>query len=904
MPKASPLRSAFNAGELSPLMDGRTDVAKYANGVRELTNFIPAVQGPAVRRPGTRFVREVKTSSQRTWLVRFEFNVDQVFILEFGNNYIRFYTDHGVLLDLDGNPYEIPSPYSTADLITIEGTFAVSTSQTGDVLYCAHPNYPLYRLVRYANDNWAMEIAKLKNGPFKDQNLEKRITVYVSASGTERVTNGTFRQNINSWTLTRFGGGNAPPFPVWEGNPTVSNDGRMKFRSGDPSDSRYAQAQQTITGLTGSTTYYLTFKTYGRLRLWVGSTAGAQDILAIYNTNDADQTSVFTFTTGAGVTTVHLTITNYDTKKNNWAFVDTVAIGSAITLTASEALFSASDVGTQFFMEPSNYANISPWTAGEEFATSPNGQLRRSDGKTYICRTTGSPTSGKRYRTGGDKPIHTSGIQADGGGNGKVGTDIEREGLDWEYLDSNFAIVRIDSFISATQVVCTNLSEWAIPQALTSSTTPTYRWAKYAFGPGEGYPTKVTFFRERLTLAKDQYIYFSQSADFENFAAKNDANEVSAECAISVQLASDEINTINFLAPQQNLIIGTTGHEFSCGENATGEAFNPKNVKVEQATSEGSKDLAPVRVGYSTLFIQRSGRRLKEIAYSFQQNGYITNDMSVLSEHITLGGVSQMVWHRHPYSCVWAVRNDGTMLGFTFNKEQDVVGWHKHELGGSGIVESVCVVPAPEKDRDELWMIVRRTINGVTKRYVEYMEKGFEEGDDKEEAFYVDCGLTYSGAAATTISGLGHLEGQTVQIHANGAAHPDRVVTGGQITLQRSVTKANIGLGYNSNLQTNRIEAGAADGTAQGKTKRINKCAIRFHNTLGAKAGPNASNLDIVDFRYGNDAMDEAPPYFTGDLLVEWPSGYDFDAYIYVRQDQPFPMTIISIMPQVHTFDR
>jgi hypothetical protein len=192
----------------------------------------------------------------------------------------------------------------------------------------------------------------------------------------------------------------------------------------------------------------------------------------------------------------------------------------------------------------------------------------------------------------------------------------------------------------------------------------------------------------------------------------------------------------------------------------------------------------------------------------------------------------------------------------------------------------------------------------VTKRYVEYLEREYREGDDQQNCYYVDCGATYDGAPADHISGLDWLEGQTVQILADGAAHPDRVVTSGAVTLQREASVVHVGLPYDSVLQTNRIEAGAGDGTAQGKTKRVNKVVIRFLNTLGALAGPDEANLDEIEFRSGSDPMDEAPPLFTGDKLVEWPDGYNFDGYVMVQQRQPLPMTVVAIMPQLHTFDR
>lgn len=759
MPKASPLRSSFNAGELSPLMDGRPDVAKYANGCKQLVNFIPSVQGPAVRRAGTRYVAEVKTSANRTWLAKFEFNTTQAYILEFGNQYIRFYTQNGRLLS-GGTPYEIASPYLTADLTdAVDGTFTLSMVQSGDVIYIAHPNYPLYKLSRLANTNWTMTVVDLAGGPFKTQNVNKSVTVWASAS-------------------------------------------------------------------TGT-----------------------------------------------------------------------------VTLTASSGIFTANHVGALFYIEPKDLSAVKPWTSGQEYSSNPFGVFRRSDGKTYQCATNGTPSSGKIWRTGPDKPIHTFGTVADGDYNGIAGTTCERQGLDWTFVDSGFAVVKITGFTNSTTVTAVVQGN-PIPAGAVGSGNATFRWAFGSFSAVEGYPSQVCFFRERLTLAKGQQLFFSCAGDFENFSSKDDSGQVVADRAIQVTISSDQVNQVQWLAPTQALLIGTSGAEFACSENSTNEAFAPGNVKIEQQTSEGSRSVAPVRVGYSTLMVQRSGRKVKEVAYNFQQNGYISNDLTVLAEHVTKGGIVQTSWHKEPYVAMWAARGDGQLLGFTFNKEQDVVGWHRHVVGGSGIVESVCVIPGPNRDRDQLWLIVRRTIGGQTKRYVEYLEREYQDGDTQASCFYVDSGATYSGSPATTISGLGYLEGQTVQVLADGAAHPDRVVTSGAITLQAAASVVQVGLGYESILQTTRIDAGAGDGTAQGKTKRIHKAVIRFYNTLGAKAGPDANNLDEIQFRSGSDRMDAPPPLFSGDKLVEWPSGYDFDGYMMVKQTQPLPMTVVAMMPQVHTFDR
>lgn len=809
MPKVAPLRASFNAGELSPLLEGRVDVAKYEAGCSILENFIPAVQGPAIRRPGTKYAAEVKDSSARTWLAKFEFSNTQAYVLEFGDGYVRFFTNNGQLQisapsawssvtayavgdlvsylginyyckvahtnvlptstgtwhPLTGATYEVPSPFTAADLITADNTFKLSMAQTGDIIYIAHPSYAPRKLIRYSNTRWVMEAVSLVDGPFKTENTTKTTTIYASAN-------------------------------------------------------------------TGT-----------------------------------------------------------------------------VTLTASSAVFTAAMVGSLIYLEPKDLSSIKPWTAGQEYTTNPLNTYRRSDGKTYICTTNGTPTAGKVWRTGPDKPIHTFGTAADGDYGGKTGTNVEREGLDWLFVDAGYGVLKILTYTSSTVVTASVQSQWTLPAGVVGAGNTTWRWALAAFSGEEGYPSVVSLFRERLTYGKGQTLYFSCSGDYENFAAKDESGLIVDDRAIQVTISSDTVNPIQWLAPTQALLIGTSAAEFSCSENATSEPFAPGNVKIEQQSGEGSRAVDPARVGYSVLMTQASGRRLHEVAYSFNQNGYVTADLTVLSEHVTAGGVVDTDWHKAPYKVLWAVRNDGQLLGFTFNKEQDVLGWHRHIIGGTfgsgdAVVESVVCIPAPDRSRDELWMIVKRTINSTTKRYVEYLSKDFENGDAQEDAFYVDCGATYSGVPATVISGLGYLEGQTVAVLADGAALANEVVTGGSITIDNAASTVHVGLPYVSTLRTTRIEAGAGDGTAQGKTKRIARAMIRLLNTLGGFVGPGTNALDEIQYRTPSVPMGSPPPLYTGDVLMEFPGDYDMDGYMMVRQTQPLPMTVVALVPFMTTYDR
>lgn len=882
MPRASTIRTTFNAGELSPLMDGRVDVAKYNNGCRVMENFIPSVQGPAVRRPGTRYVAEVKNSAQRTWLARFEFNSTQSFILEFGDYYLRFYTNHGELLTGSVTAYKTSSTVTmtvaTPGVVTwtahgLSNDTAIRFSTTG-ALPGLTAGTTYYVLNATAN---TFNVAATKGGtaittfgpntPTHTAGVLYSIGDLVSSSG------------INYYCISQHAIQAPPNATYWYPLTGSIYEIPTPYSSADLTDSTYNNF--TLSMVQSGDVIYIAHPSYPTQQLSRYSNTK-------WTINDVP------FTNGPFKTqNVDRTITVYAS-----------ATTGSVTLTANSSIFTAAMVGSFVYLEPADLSNIKPWTAGQESASNPYNKIRRSDGKTYICTTNGTPSVGYVWRTGPDKPIHTYGIEDDGDGHSISGTTCEKQGLSWQFVDSGYGYAKITGYTSGTVVTATVQGNWGVPAGVVGAVNATFRWALGAFSGAEGYPSKVTFFRERLALASGIQLYFSCAGDFENFGAKDDSGNIVADKAIQVTISSDQANTIQWLAPTQALVIGTTGAEFACMENTSTEAFAPGNVKIEQQTSDGSRAIAPIRVGYSTLMVQQSGRKLKEIAYNFQQNGYISSDLSVLAEHVTQGGIDQITWHKEPYVAMWGVRGDGTLLGFTFNKEQDVIGWHRHPLGGSGIVESVCTMSSPTGSTDELWLIVKRTINSVTKRYVEYLADGYQEGDDQADAFYVDCGATYSGPSTSTISGLSYLEGQTVQILVNGASHPDRVVTGGAITLQYATTKAQVGLGYVSTLQTNRIEGGAGDGTAQGKTKRINKVVIRFYNTLGAKAGPDANNLDTIEFRTGSDPMDSAPPLFTGDKLVEWPGGYDFDGYCMVKQTQPLPMTVVAIMPQVTTFDR
>ena len=655
----------FTAGELSPRLDGRTDLGKYFNGCKTLENMVVHPHGAATRRPGTKFIHEVKTSSAQTRLIPFEFSTTQTYIMEFGNQYIRFFKDNGIITESNK---------------TISGA---TQANPGVITATSHG---------YSNGDHI---------------------IVSSVVGMTELNGKTFK---------------------------VANKTTNTFEL------------QDVDGNNVNTTSYTAY----------GSAGVANKIYEIaspYSTAD----------------------------------LPTIKFAQSADL--------------MYLVHPS-----------------------------YAIR--------KLTRSG-----HTS----------------------WTLSTPSLS---------------------GSPSPVLNTTT-------------NKYPSCVTFFEQRLVFAgsndNPQTLWFSKSADLENFTTGSNDTD-----AMVYTIASNKVNAIRYITAQRSLILGTVGGEFVVSASGTTQPITPTNVQIQRQSSYGAANIDAVQIENVTMFVQRAKRKVRELVYNLNIDQYQAQDMTLLAEHITDGGITEMAYQQEPDSVLWCVRSDGTLLGFTYARAEEVVGWHRHILGGAfssgnAVVESVASIPT-DANEDELYVIVKRTINGTTRRYVEYLTL-FDYGTDQTDAFYVDSGLTYSGSAATVITGLDHLEGQSVTILADGSTHPNKTVSSGAITLERSSTKVHVGLGYTSLLQTMRVEAKGEEATSQSKTKRINEVTLRLHESVGVEVGSSLSDMERIPFRSSAAAMSSAVPLFTGDKQVEFRDDFNTDGFVYVRQTQPLPLTVISIYPMITVND-
>ncbi len=552
-----------------------------------------------------------------------------------------------------------------------------------------------------------------------------------------------------------------------------------------------------------------------------------------------------------------------------------------VTITASASLFTSADVGRLIRFREVLEVTYDEWAASTSYA---NDEFVRYDGHVYKQVTGSTKTSGNT------PPVHTSGTETYGD-------------IDWEYRHDDTGYAKITVFTSATVVTAVVQEDdggiSVLPHNVVGSSNATKKWSLGAFDGDQGFPRAVAFYEERLyfagTTGQPQSIFGSVTADFENHTPGTEDDK-----AVNITIASDQVNVIKHLLPARFLQVLTTSSEFTLSGGTGTTPVTPTNINVLRETTFGSSDIRPLRAGNSTILIQKGLEKVKEITFDLDTDGLLGVDLSILADHLPRGGLTDMIWQQEPELILWFVHSDGGLIGLTYDRANGAVGWHDHDLGGSGIVESITAIPSGAED--QVYLSVKRTINGATVRHIETLTT-IDFGDDVGDAFYVDSGLTYSGSATTTITGLNHLEGETVAILADGAAHADKTVSGGSITLDRSSSKVHVGYSYSSIVETLRMEAGADDGIAQGKIKRIHGVTARFFKSVGAEIGPDVNNLDRLPFRDSSMDMDTAIPLFSGDKEIFFPSGYDNDARVVIRQNQPLPMTVLAIVRRSNTFD-
>lgn len=914
MSRVSIIATNFTAGELSEDLFGRVDIGKYNNGAETLENFMVMPHGGITRRPGTRFAKEVKASSAKTRLVPFEFSTTQAYVLELGNQYVRFYKEQGAILEANK---------------TISGATA------------ANPCVITATSHGYANGDevFISSVVGMTQLNGKYYKVKNKSTNTFELTDIDDV-------NINSTNFTAYSSAGTAA-RVYEIATT--------YETADLFDIQFAQSADVL---------YLGHPDYPSKK--ISRTAHTSwTITDIVFEDGPYQDQNITATT----------------------LTPNATSGSSKTITASATTginggsgFLATDVGRLVSIGHQAAA----WAASTAYALA---AVKRNSGNTYECIKAGTSASSGGPSGEGDEIVD----------NNITWKFLRDGGIQWGYAN----ITAVPDTTHATVTI----------DATFGGTTAETKWQLGAWSGTSGYPAAVAFYEQRLfwagSIEQPQTLWGSKSGDYENHTPGTLDSD-----PLIYTLATDQVNAIRWLSPGKVMAVGTVGGEFIISGSTTSDALTPTNVRVVREGTRGSHTHNPVRVDNTVIFIQRQQRKIREFTYTFQTDSFESPDLTILSPQVAKGGISEIVFQQEPNTTIWGAKVDGQLVGLTYLRDQKVIAWHRHKIGGVfgkckitvtdfaniatgtrliltksdgklvtvtsttgtaaasefktqtnnnttatnlknainalpdftatvasavvtvietirvgaapltlttadktrlavlsqsiAVVESLSVIPSSSNGEEELWMIVKRTVNGVTRRYIEFMEARFdlEESSTKENAFFVDSGLSYNSTATATITGLDHLESETVSILGNGSVYANQAISSGSISgLDPTVTEAQIGYPFESIVKTLRPEAGADDGTAQGKTKRVFNVTVRFMQTLGAKASSDGVNYDEIQFRRGASDMDSSPPLFSGDKEIKFRGGWETSGQVFIKQEQPLPMHITAIITRLVTND-
>lgn len=919
MAKTHNIWTGFRAGELSPALDGQIEFDKYFQGCKILENFIPTVQGPAFNRPGFRYIASAKNSDKHCRLVPFEYSTEQAYMLEFGEEYIRFYMNQGqiqsvdsytkLLLSCNGNLYStsfiddgVTGHTVTAigdirvyDLTKKFGSGAAQLAGTDGYLRVPDHNDFDFSGGQFTIDMWVYCLATGEKCFYFQQTDANNYIALVTNNSivTGNPIGFTFQIVTGGDSKILMSNSGASLLNRWVHVAVVENvDNWYLFQDGVLVDTQistdralnYTGAQVYIGSYNGTSDFFNGYLDEIRISKgvarWIsGFTPPINEYLVTEGVPYA-KTTTYTetelpelqFAQSADVLFIvhpnHAPAKLSRTGHVNWTLEDVVFIKkyypSSANISSDFDNFTAANcvdenVGTKAW---DNATDIAATTLTMVCSGSKTIELLKI--AIYIKDAALGSIFDIEYFDATWKKAYT-------------GWDLTGEGIGWSEIQwdsvgawTQWRLYKTNGASAGGNVMEIEFYEVGNPAAWTAT----------------NYPSCICFFEERLWMANDQTLWASKSADFYNLSMGTNDDD-----ALEYTIGSNQVNKIQWLSSGKILIVGTSGGEYKISASSLDEAITPLNVRIVRQSSYGSAYHECIPVGAVTLFITKSRRKIREFTYSFENDTYVSPDMITLAIHLTRNAnITYMAYQQDPNSCIWCIRNDGTLLGFTYLRLEGITAWHRHVTDGT--FESVACIPNTiGKGYDEVWVVINRTIEGSTVRYLEMMEKDYEDTTlNSMENFFVDSGLSYNGVPSTVFSGLDHLEGKTVSVLADGVVQTSKVVESGAITLDTEASIVHAGLPYTSTLQTMRIERVDRTGTSQGRIKRINQCVLRLYNTKQFKYGqtPDGTLKEVI--------LDSL---FSGDYEVDLATGWDREGHIAIINNQPLPITVVAIIPEV-----
>lgn len=583
------------------------------------------------------------------------------------------------------------------------------------------------------------------------------------------------------------------------------------------------------------------------------------------------------------------------------------ALTGDITLTASRELFKEEMVGTLFRIASVGQATQDSFNGANQFSnaikvtgvdTSRNITIVRSgtwtatvtlqrsisEPGTWVDVATFTSNGTATYNDGLDNQViyYRIGIKT---GNYTSGTAVISLSYSQGTTDG---VARITDYNSPTVVEAIVLSPMG-------GTTAFETWNEGLWSAYRGYPSAVAIYESRLAWAGLDRVVLSVSDEYESF---DDTIEGDSG-PISRTIGEGPVDDINWLLPLQRLIVGAQGSERSCRSTSFDEPLTPDNFNMKPASTQGSASVGAIIMDSGGAFVDRTGTRLFQLIYNFDTYDYSASELTRLVPEIASSGITRIAVQRRPDTRIHCVKGDGTVALLVFEKEEDTICWVDIETDGS--IEDVCVLP--DTPEDAVYYTVKRTIGGVDMRYLERwaLEEDCQGGTKNKQA---DAFVEYTSISTATLTGLDHLEGETVVCWADGIDQGSYTVSSGSITLPGTVSNAIVGLPYTARYKSTKLAYAAAAGTALNRTKRVESIGLILYNTHheGLRVGDDYSFLRALPTVIDNKAVVADTIHATFD---HEPNAYNTkwstDSRICMEAQAPRPVTCLALTFGIET---
>lgn len=915
------LQPAFTGGEISAEVANRVDLDKYQFAVLQAYNCLIKPHGPIYRRPGMKYMARTKYSDKACILVPFNGADNTDYLLEIGEKYIRVHKN-GLYINI-----EVMTPY-TADMLQ-----DLRFVQSADTMFIASGKYPVKQLARYSDTDWRFADFEITDMYFDESTtLENYSGISYTVPGSynfQPTVTGEYQIDIAG-----AGGGGG-------GGLTYTRQGehqRYRYCVGGGDGGSGERIIKTVT-LTKGTSYAITVGSggaggghkgsYGTAssggdggnstacgltgRGGTGGGGGSRESIdGSYQNTKGAQGATYGAGGGGigGVAGTKYTDSNGKAGANGWVKIlytgnkELTPSGTQgdITLTSNKNIFVSS--------KPGAYIKLKQEIASKTVSTS-NGTTERvrvgenwkviSHGTwsgSFAIEKSDDGESWKEYRK------YTSKDDYNPSESGSVTEPVFLRAVctissGTCTVDLTAMAYNAEGVVKLTEITSDSTAKAHVEKELGSTDmTTNFLWG--AWSEEFGYPQTLCFFQDRLcfggTKKQPYMVWMSRTGDYGNFSVEKASGTVTDDSAVALAFVSRKQFKILHLIASTDLIVLTAGNEWTVSGSDT---VTPSKAVPKMQTTRGCSTVEPLMIGGRIVFVQGRGSTVRDMAYSYETDSYGGNDLTLLAKHIIENvQIVDSAYKQEPDSTIYFVRSDGTMACLSYIMEQKVYAWSTIETQGK--IESVAAVQ--EGDEDIIYLVVKREINGVTVRNIEYLAKNPAKSNNPDDYIMLDNAIEYSTAeksSGETEIDAAELAGEKVTVIGDGRMYSGLTVSqDGTVTLPAAVQHAFIGLPYRSIVELPNVEIKTGDGTMQGRKKQISNCILRLSNSLGGMVGPDINTMDLMNFDEQNAVSDIK--LFTGDKHMTLPiGGFNNEGRVIIVTDEPYPFNLLAVVREV-----